>query len=65
MNNKIRIMGVLCAAVSSAAFAGISETQMVSASASGLAGGSPFGPSPDGQTYTAELAQFDSAKRRC
>ena len=61
MNNKIRIMGVLCAAVSSAAFAGISETQTVSASASGLAGNSPFGPSPEGQTYTAELAQFDTA----
>ncbi len=61
MDNKIRIMGVLCAMASSAAFAGISETQTVSASASGLSGGSPFGPSPDGETYTAELAQFDSA----
>ena len=57
MGYRIQAMGVVIALASSAALA--QETQVVSASAGGLAGGSSINGTA--ATYTAGLGQFDSS----
>ncbi len=56
--SKAAIAGGLIALASST---GLGEVIVTSASASGLAGGSPAVGDGEGATYTAELAQFDSS----
>ncbi len=58
MRNKKKMVGVLLTLASSTAFA---EVMTVSASASGLAGGSPQTGTGEGATYTAQLEQFDTS----